>query len=244
MKRYFMELSFEGTKYHGWQVQPNARTVQETIESGLSILLKNQINLTGAGRTDTGVHALFFVAHFELDTLQIIQPENLVYKLNRFLPDDIVIHSIYEVDQLMHARYSAKYRKYKYVIKSLKPIFNRPFCSYYFGDLDIGLMNQACTVLLEYTDFTSFSKLHTDVKSNNCKIIEAIWIQQKDGIDFEIKADRFLRNMVRSIVGTMLEVGSGKMSIKEFRDVIEAKDRAEAGMSAEARGLTLVDIGY
>ena len=244
MSRYFVELSYDGTNYHGWQIQPNAATVQEILEKAFSTLLSDQIKLTGAGRTDTGVHASYFVAHFDLEKPGIKNPDDLVFKLNGILPEDRAVHAISPVDPKMHARFSAKYRHYIYIIRKTKPLFNRPFCYYHYGELDTELMNEACDILMEYTDFTSFSKLHTDVKTNDCKIMDAVWKEHEDGYDFEIRADRFLRNMVRSVVGTMMEVGKGKMDLEEFRKVIEAKDRGAAGTSAPAKGLFLVDIGY
>ncbi len=244
MYRYFVELSYDGTNYHGWQVQPNANTVQQTLEKAFSTLLKEDISLTGCGRTDTGVHASYFVAHFDSEHKDPSQQADLVFKLNGYLPDDIAIHAITLVDPAMHARFSATYRQYIYQIRKTKPLFNRPFCYYYYADLDVEKMNAACEILMEYTDFTSFSKLHTDVKTNDCKILEALWTAHDDGYDFEIHADRFLRNMVRSIVGTMLEIGTGKMDPQAFRAVIEAKDRSRAGTSVPAKGLFLVDVGY
>ncbi len=244
MARYFVELSYDGTNYHGWQVQPNAITVQQTLEQAFTMLLKEDISLTGCGRTDTGVHASYFVAHFDSAAEEIDLQEDLVFKLNRYLPDDIAIHNIARVDPAMHARFSATHRHYIYMIRTTKPLFNRPFCYYYYADLDIDKMNEACEIMIAYTDFTSFSKLHTDVKTNDCKIVQAVWTAHDDGYDFEIQADRFLRNMVRSVVGTMMEIGSGKMAPEEFRAIIEAKDRSRAGTSAPAKGLFLVDVGY
>ncbi len=262
MYRYFVELSYDGTNYHGWQVQPNATNVQQTLEKAFSTLLKEDISLTGCGRTDTGVHASYFVAHFDSEQTDLDLPAgpgqhrdidhhnnpsqqaDLVFKLNGFLPNDIAIHAITRVDPAMHARFSATYRQYIYQIRKTKPLFNRPFCYYYYADLDVEKMNVACEILMEYTDFTSFSKLHTDVKTNNCKITKAEWRAHDDGYDFTITADRFLRNMVRSIVGTMIEIGSGKMEPEEIREVIEAKDRSRAGTSAPAKGLFLVDVAY
>ena len=244
MSRYFIELSYDGTNYHGWQVQPNAVTVQETVEKAFSTLLKDKISVVGAGRTDTGVHASYFVAHFDHEQDDIDQHEGLAFKLNGILPEDIAVHAVSKVDSEMHARFSAKYREYVYQIRSTKPLFNRPFCLYYYGTLDVDAMNEAAAILMEYTDFTSFSKLHTDVKTNDCEIMLADWQAHDDGYDFTIRADRFLRNMVRSVVGTMMEVGNGKMSLEKFRSVIEAKDRNKAGTSADAKGLFLVDIGY
>lgn len=244
MTRYFIELSYDGTNYHGWQVQPNASSVQETIENALSTILQEKVSIVGAGRTDAGVHASYFVAHLDIEREDLDEQEDFVFKLNRFLPKDIAIHAISKVDKDMHARFSAIHRTYIYSIRKTKPLFNRSFCHYYYGNLNIDVMNEACEVLMEYTDFTSFSKLHTDVKTNDCSIMSAVWTEHDDGCDFEIKADRFLRNMVRSIVGTMMDVGTGKLSIDEFRAVIEVKDRGKAGTSAEAKGLFLVDIGY
>ena len=238
-----MELAYDGTNYHGWQIQPNATTVQETLEKALSTLLKEEIAVTGAGRTDTGVHASWFVAHFDVTTA-VADELQLTYKLNRFLPADIRIYKIFLVDDRLHARFSATYREYRYMIRSAKPVFNRDYCHYHYGELDLDKMNQAAEALFSYTDFTSFSKLHTDVKTNDCKIMAARWEKVDEGYEFTIRADRFLRNMVRSIVGTMLEVGTGKITLEEFRGIIEAKDRGRAGMSAEARGLFLTDIGY
>ena len=244
MARYFVEFSYDGTNYHGWQSQPNAVTVQQVMEQAFTTLLKEEIALTGCGRTDTGVHASLFVAHFDSNTEEIDLQDDLVFRLNGYLPEDIAVHAISRVNAAMHARFSAKYRTYIYVIRKTKPLFNRPFCYYYYADLDVEKMNAACEILKEYTDFTSFSKLHTDVKTNNCRILEAVWTAHKDGYDFTITADRFLRNMVRSIVGTMIGIGSGKMEPEEFRAVIEVRDRGRAGMSAPAKGLFLVDVGY
>jgi len=244
MPRYFIELSYDGTNYHGWQVQPNAPTVQQALENAMSKFLRTDISVTGAGRTDTGVHASYFVAHFDHEREDIDRIENLVFRLNGILPEDIAIHAVSKVDSELHARFSATFREYIYVIRKTKPLFNRPYCLYYYGVLDAELMNLACEILSGYTDFTSFSKLHTDVKTNDCRIISASWSAHDDGYDFTIRADRFLRNMVRSLVGTMLEIGAGKMSLDEFREVIEARDRSRAGASAPAKGLFLVDVGY
>ena len=242
MSRYFIEMSYDGTNYHGWQVQPNANSVQETLEKGLSTLLKSPVNVVGAGRTDTGVHAFYFVAHFDFEAE--FDTDDLAFRLDRFLPEDIAIHAISPVEQEMHARFSAVHREYVYKIRKTKPIFDRDYCYYYYGELDVDIMNEACSILREHKDFTSFSKLHTDVKTNDCEIMLAEWTEHEDGYDFRIRADRFLRNMVRAIVGTMLEIGKGKLSLEEFKTIIESKDRTAAGMSAEAKGLFLVDIGY
>ncbi len=244
MERYFIQLAYDGTNYHGWQVQPNAPTVQEQLEKVFSTLLKEEIKFTGAGRTDTGVHASYFVAHIDTANDDLETSPDFIYNVNKFLPEDIVIHRITRVNPDMHARFSAKYRTYHYRINRFKALFNRAYNYYYYKELDLDLIKEACEMLLAYTDFTSFSKLHTDVKTNNCKIEHATWEATDESYLFEIKADRFLRNMVRSIVGSLLDVGTGKTSIEEFRHIIEAKDRSRAGMSAPAHGLFLVDIGY
>jgi tRNA pseudouridine38-40 synthase len=244
MKRFFITLAYDGTRYHGWQVQPNATTVQETLEKAFSVLMRQPVSLTGCGRTDTGVHASHFVAHMDIGDPDTGIGSDLVYKLNGYLPDDIVVYAIEPVKDDMHARYSALYREYEYRIRKLKPVFERSYCHYYSGELNVDLMNESCSILMEYRDFTSFSKLHTDVKTNNCQIMKARWDQTENGYNFIIRSDRFLRNMVRSVVGTMMEIGKGKMSLDEFRKVIESKDRGKAGTSAPAKGLFLVDVGY
>lgn len=243
-RRYFIKLSYNGKNYHGWQIQPNANTIQEELNIALSTVLQEGINCVGAGRTDTGVHAKNFYAHFDTINLFNIDVEHFLYKTNAILPNDIVIHSVHSMIDEAHARFSAISRTYHYFISLKKD----PFCqdlSYFFPrELNVEIMNQACKILFEYKDFTSFSKLHTDVKTNNCKIIKAEWTETKNQIQFTIKADRFLRNMVRSIVGTMLEIGLGKISLEEFAQIIESKDRSNAGRSVPAQGLFLVNIEY
>ena len=244
MSRYFIQLAYDGTNYHGWQVQTNASTVQEQLEKVFSTILKEKIKFTGAGRTDTGVHASYFVAHIDSSHEDLETRPDLIFNINKFLSKDIVIHRITAVNVELHARFSAKQRTYHYRISRSKPLFNRLYNYFYYGNLNVDLISEACEILLTYTDFTSFSKLHTDVKTNDCKITHATWKTTDEGHLFEITADRFLRNMVRSIVGTMLDVGSGKTSIEEFKTIIEAKERGRAGMSAPAEGLFLVDIVY
>jgi tRNA pseudouridine38-40 synthase len=213
--RYFLQLSYKGTRYFGWQIQPNAVSVQEVMEKTLSTVLRENVSVVGAGRTDTGVHALFYVLH--LDVLnEITEPENLIYHLNRFLPDDIAIQKIWKVDNDLHARFSAVSRTYKYYISNEKNPFQTETSFLYMGVLDVDKMNEAARILFYYHDFTSFSKLHTDVKTNNCKIYEAAWKKENGQLVFTIKADRFLRNMVRAIVGTLLEVGKGKISMVDI----------------------------
>lgn len=242
MTRYFIELAYNGSNFHGWQIQPNAQTVQETINNALSTILRDNINAIGAGRTDTGVHASFFVAHFETEC--ILDCNALTDKLNRFLKQDIAIKKIYPVHSNMHARFSAKKRTYHYFINKIKNPFNNQLASTINYTLNTQLMNKACMLLFNYTDFTSFSKLHTNTKTNNCILYKAKWRETNDQYIFEITADRFLRNMVRAIVGTMLEIGQKKITTEQFCEIIEAKDRSKAKKSAEPQGLFLSGIEY
>ena len=241
-QRYFLQCSYNGTRFHGWQIQPNAISVQEVFEDALSKILREKIAVVGAGRTDTGVHASFFVLHFDSKNKNI--PENFIYKLNSFLPSDIAVQKIWKVNDEAHARFSALSRTYKYFISTKKNPFNTKTSHKYLRPLDIDKMNEAAQVLFDFEDFTSFSRLHTDVKTNNCKIYQVEWKQENSQLIFTIKADRFLRNMVRAIVGTLLEVGCGKLSIDEFKNIVETKNRGAAGASAPAQGLFLVDIEY
>ncbi len=241
--RYFIQLQYKGTNYHGWQIQPNASSVQEELNMALSLLLKEEINVVGAGRTDTGVHASFFVAHFDV-TSSISNLQKLTFKLNSFLDKDILIETIFQVDETFHARFSPVARTYYYFISRKKVPFLFESVAIVHYDLDLDKINEASEVLLEYTDFTSFSKLHTDVKTNNCKIHSARWFQQNGLLVFEITADRFLRNMVRAIVGTLIEVGRGKITTQKVREIIEKQDRGLAGASAKPNGLFLSDIKY
>ena len=243
MQRYFLQLSYNGTNYHGWQIQPNAVSVQGEVEKALTTILREEISVVGAGRTDTGVHASFYMLHFDSEN-DNLQNENLIDRVNRFLPDDIAVQQIFPVKPEAHARYSAVSRTYKYFISTVKNPFET-FRSYRITQkLDVDKMNEAAKVLFEFIDFTSFARLHSDVKSNNCKIIHAEWLQKETQLIFTIKADRFLRNMVRAIVGTLIEVGKEKLSTADFKKIIEAKDRGFAGTSAPAHGLFLVDIEY
>jgi tRNA pseudouridine38-40 synthase len=242
-QRYFVQCSYNGTNYHGWQVQPNAVSVQEVFEKALTTILREKISVVGAGRTDTGVHASFFVFHFNVETATF-DTEKLVYKLNSFLPPAVAVQKIWLVDGEMHARFSALSRTYNYFISTEKNPFTTETAYFYHKPLDIEKMNEAANVLFDYEDFTSFSRLHTDVKTNNCKIYRAEWKRENNQLVFTIKADRFLRNMVRAIVGTLLEVGRGKLSVKGVRKIIESKDRGAAGASAPAHGLFLTGIEY
>ncbi len=242
--RYFIKLSYKGTNYHGWQYQPNAITIQEELEKVFSLLLKTEIKLTGAGRTDTGVHAFNYIAHIDLDN-HIAEIGKLILKANSFLNEDIVIQDIFRVKEDVHSRFSPISRTYEYRTHFKKNPFLKDLSYYiYAAKFDFEKMNEAAKLLFDYSDFTSFSKLHTDTKTNNCKIIRAEWIKREDQMVFIIEADRFLRNMVRAITGTLIEVGKGKMDINAFRKVIESKDRANAGVSVPAQGLFLTEIKY
>ncbi len=237
-------MAYDGTGYSGWQIQPNGNTVQQVMEHALSTLLKEEISVTGAGRTDTGVHASRFVAHFDSASYPETNSDRFVFKLNRFLPRDMMVQRIERVPDQLHARFSATYRSYEYRISSVKPLFDRNYTHYVFGPLDTVEINRCCAVIMCTTDFTSFSKLHTDVKTNNCRVMDARWNAVEHGYLFEIRADRFLRNMVRSLVGTLLEVGHGKLDLAGFKKIVEGRDRSLAGQSAPAQGLFLVDVGY
>lgn len=242
MPRYFITFSYDGTSYHGWQIQPHSISVQEELHKALSTLLRQPIEVVGAGRTDTGVHARKMVAHFDFSEIDC---EQVVYKLNKILPKDIAVQRIEQVDGDMHARFSAKSRTYHYFVHLDKNPFNRAYSWQVYGQLDFGLMNKAANVLMEYEDFTSFSKSNTDTKTNNCTITYARWDMVEDGKwCFTITANRFLRNMVRAIVGTLVDVGRGKISIEQMRHIIEAKDRCQAGDSVPGNALFLVDVMY
>ncbi|MBO7481623.1 MAG: tRNA pseudouridine(38-40) synthase TruA [Bacteroidales bacterium] len=239
--RYRIDLSYVGTHYHGWQSQPNASTVQETLEDALGKVLRENISVTGCGRTDTGVHAEYYVAHFDANA-EI--DAKIIDRLNGLLPDDISIFSIVKADESFHARFDAKKRSYKYVITQRKNPFLKGFSWHVRYPLNVAGMQEAADKLFNYTDFTSFSKLHTDVKTNNCKIYRAEFVRDGDRIVFYISADRFLRNMVRAIVGTLVEVGKDKLSVDDFCSIIESKDRCEAGQSVPADGLFLTEVEY
>lgn len=243
LKRYFIFLSYKGSAYHGWQMQPNGISVQEVLAKALSTVLRTDIEITGAGRTDTGVHARLMVAHFDTEA-ELVDLKHLANKLNSILPNDIAISSIREVKNNAHARFDAISRRYEYHIVTEKSVFQHGFAARFADKFDFDKMNMAATTLLEYKDFTSFSKLHTDAKTNNCVIKQARWEKQNEVWIFTIEADRFLRNMVRAIVGTLLDIGRGKILVEDFRQIIEAKNRCKAGVSVPACGLYLVDIQY
>jgi len=241
--RYFIELSYKGKNYHGWQIQPNENSVQEMIENALSLLISEKITVIGCGRTDTGVHASQFYLHFE--TSKDFDKEKLKFKLNAYLPNDIVIFQIFKVSNDAHARFDAVSRSYEYKISLGKNAFltdttwqvqNHVF--------NIKKMNDAARILYDYKDFKCFSKSKTDVKTFDCTITNAVWKKDGDLLIFYITANRFLRNMVRAIVGTLLDVGTDKISIDDFRNIIESKDRTKAGASVKAHGLFLTEVVY
>lgn len=242
-KRYFIYLAYKGTAYHGWQIQPNGISVQEVLTKALSTVLRTETEITGAGRTDTGVHARLMVAHFDVEG-ELPAEFDMTNKLNSLLPRDIAIQKIVEVQPDAHARFDAVSRRYEYHVVTEKDVFRTELAARISDKLDFETMNRAAAVLREYRDFTSFSKLHTDVKTNNCVISRAEWTSHDGEWIFTIEADRFLRNMVRAVVGTLFEVGRHRMSVDEFRAVIEAKNRCKAGVSVPAQGLYLVDIQY
>ena len=240
--RYFIQISYNGTNYHGWQQQPNASSVQETLNKALSTVLNRTIDCMGAGRTDTGVHATQMYAHFDCDELQ--NTTSIIHKLNSFLPQDIVVHNLIQVHDDAHARFDATKRTYEYHIYSFKNAFLQNKSWYFHQKLTIDLMNEACKILFNHTDFQCFSKVHTDVNTFDCKIYEAFWKEENANLIFTISADRFLRNMVRAIVGTMVNVGLEKITLDEFQTIIESKDRNKAGFSVPAHGLYLTEIKY
>lgn len=243
-QRYFILISYKGTAYHGWQVQPNAVTVQSITDKALSTVIREKIETTGAGRTDTGVHAKFFIAHFDSNSLRLDDDPGLIYNLNGVLPPDISVHQISKVKADAHARFSAISRTYEYHISRTKDPFSIEYSWFVYGPLNTEKMNKAAGVLSKYSDFTSFSKIHTDVKTNICKILYAKWQESGDKLVFAIKADRFLRNMVRSIVGTMIDIGREKIQISDLVEIVESKSRDNAGDSAPACGLFLTKIDY
>lgn len=241
--RYFIEISYLGTNYHGWQSQPNAITIQEITENCLSKILNNPVKLVAAGRTDAGVHAKQMYAHFDSD-MTINDKKSFEHKVNSFLPEDIVVKNLILVHDNSHARFDALYREYEYHISLIKNPFEIDKAYFLKKSLDIKKMNKCCNKMLQYTNFKSFSKSKTDVKTYDCKIYEAKWMLDENSLIFKIKADRFLRNMVRAIVGTLIEIGLGKITEKEFKLIIEKKDRQLAGFSVPAHALFLKKIDY
>ncbi len=241
--RYFIELAFNGTGFHGWQIQPGEVTVQETLNHALGLLTHQNVNVVGCGRTDAGVHASHFVAHFDIEQ-PVADCDALTGKLNRFLNKPIRIDRIVPVSLDLHARFQACSRTYNYLISRGKTPFMNDFCWEFGLPLDVSGMNKAGILLVGKHDFTSFSKLHTDVKTNICEVFEANWTEESGILVFRIRADRFLRNMVRAIVGTLVEVGKGKIGAREVQVILDSKDRGNAGMSVPAKGLFLTRVDY
>jgi tRNA pseudouridine38-40 synthase len=237
-----MDLSYDGTNYHGWQNQPDAISVQSCIEKALSILIKAKTPIYGAGRTDSGVHAVKMCAHF--DVLELTNSSKLLHDLNSFLPKDISVNKIYKVNLESHARFDALAREYEYKISLIKNVFNNNRSYYIKNNLDIKLMNDASRIMLNHTNFKCFSKSKTDVKTYNCDLKYAKWKLNDNELIFTIKANRFLRNMVRAIVGTLIHVGLKKVSLQDFEKVIISQDRTKAGPSAPAHALYLTNISY
>jgi tRNA pseudouridine38-40 synthase len=242
--RYFIEFSYKGTGYHGWQRQNNAISIQEKLEDALSILLTHTVEVVGSSRTDAGVHAEQQYAHFDVENGIKIPLQKLVYSMNAILPRDIAVHRVFNVKDDAHSRFDALYRRYEYRIVANKNPFDYEIAWLYKGELDIDKMNHAATLLLQYKDFESFSKLHSDVKTHICHISRAEWFWQGHQLIFTVKANRFLRGMVRALVGTLIEVGRGKLTVDDFEAIIQARDRNKAGAQAPAHGLTLVEVGY
>lgn len=241
--RYFIWFGYDGAAYHGWQIQPNGNSVQEELQRGLSTLLREDISVTGAGRTDAGVHARVMVAHFDTETA--LDCRQLAYKLNRLLPQDIAVDRVEPVSDDLHARFSATSRTYHYYIHTRKDPFRRAYSCEMHYDLDFAKMNEAGRILTTYEDFGAFCKAHSDVKTTLCQVTKAEWIQTSDSSwYFEITANRFLRNMVRAVVGTLVDVGRGKLTLDDFRKVIEGKQRSDAGESMPANALFLENITY
>lgn len=241
--RYFITLSYDGTNYHGWQVQPGDDTVQERLNDALSKLLGGPTECVGAGRTDAGVHASMMVAHFDTD--RELDCQQFAYRLNRIVPRDIAVQRVERVSDDMHARFSATRRTYHYFVYTQKNPYRRHYATQLHFEPDYAAMNEAAKVLLETEDFTSFSKVNNDQKTNICHVTRAEWQQVEGDLwRFEITANRFLRNMVRAVVGTLLEVGRGRMTKDDFRRVIDQKDRCSAGESVPGNALFLVDIVY
>ena len=244
MSRYFVTLSYDGTRYHGWQIQPNGVSVQERLQEALSTLLRESIAVTGAGRTDAGVHARMMVAHFDWKG-DAIDGQQLAYKLNRLLPYDIAVSKVEMVSEDMHARFSATSRMYRYYIHTTKDPFQRAYSCEIHYPLDFAKMNDAARILMTYEDFGAFCKSGADVKTTLCQVTKAEWVQTSPTTwYFEIRANRFLRNMVRAVVGTLIEVGRGRLSLDDFKKVIEGKQRSDAGESMPGNALFLEDIVY
>jgi len=243
--RYFIKLAYNGLAYGGWQIQPNAPTVQQLIENGLSAISGLKSGLTGCGRTDSGVHASTFFAHFDHENAFSAEDlKSIAFRLNRFLPQDIIVFEILPVVSTAHARFSALWREYEYIIIRRKDPFKFHASYFVFDSLDLKLMNTCAEMLIGRHDFQCFSKSNTQVNNYLCDIQFACWTENDHVLQFNVRADRFLRNMVRAIVGTLLDVGRKKVSIQKFQHILNSRNRSNAGYSVPAKGLTLTDVGY
>lgn len=240
--RYFLEIAYNGTNYFGWQRQPEQISVQQVLEESLTTLLRREIKIIGAGRTDTGVHAKQIFAHFDFDEIE--NKSELIFRMNSYLPKDISVKNILNVKEDAHARFDATQREYEYLISLQKDPFSQDFAFQIHNIPNVYLMNEAAELLLHHTNFQCFSRSKTDVKTYNCKIAKAIWEAKNNTLIFTIVADRFLRNMVRAIVGTLLDVGYGKTSLEDFKEILKSKNREEAGASAPAKALYLTKVVY
>lgn len=243
MLRHFLEISYDGTEYHGWQNQPNGISIQEVIEEKMAILFKAPIEIIGSGRTDAGVHAMRQFAHFDCSELPFTKDE-LIYKLNRILPLDVSIRDIHPVIETAHARFDATLRSYHYHISYVKDPFRHKYRYTLWQPLNLSAMQEAAKLLFNYDDFASFCKYHHDAKTTLCKIQKAEWVESPGNLNFIISSNRFLRNMVRAIVGTMVELGKGQITLNDFKQIIETKDRKAAGFSCPASGLFLAEVQY
>ena len=241
MSRYFLEVAYKGTNYNGFQIQQNANTIQAEVEKALQTLFKQNFDLTGSSRTDAGVHALQNFFHFNTD---LVITTKHIYNLNAIIPNDIIVKNITKVDDDKHCRFAAESREYKYYIYTSKNPFLEDRAYYFPYQLDVDLLHQAAEILLTYTDFTSFSKKHTQVNNFNCKIFVSKWIQENDCLIFNVKSNRFLRGMVRALVATMLKIGRGQITIEQFKNIIESKDCVSAYFDTPAHGLFLVKVDY
>ncbi len=242
--RFFLTLSYRGTAYNGWQIQPDAPSVQQTLQRVLSTILRAETEVVGAGRTDTGVHAIDYVAHFDTESEAPLRPDDFCYHLNALLPADIAVSGVRQVKTDAHARFSATRREYKYYVVRHKDPFRHETALCYNVPLDIERMNEAAAIVRATEDFTSFCKLHGNNKTNLCRIVSSHWTEEGGALVYTVSADRFLRNMVRALVGTMLDVGRGKLDAEDFQAVIAARSRGAAGTSAPPQGLFLTAVDY
>ncbi|MEL7145682.1 MAG: tRNA pseudouridine(38-40) synthase TruA [Bacteroidota bacterium] len=240
--RYFLYLAYNGTNYHGWQVQDNAISVQQVLNESLSTLLRTEINAMGSGRTDTGVHARMQVVHFDVD--EPLDQDQLVARLNRFLPKDITIYQLKAVQSDANTRFDAISRQYHYHIHSFKNPFKEKLSYGFYQSLNVQAMNSACELLLQWKDFECFSRVKTEVNNFYCDIFEAKWLRENEDLLFSVRANRFLRGMVRALVGTLLEVGQGKVGLGDFNEILKSRDRRRAGRAVPPHGLYLHDIVY